>query len=495
LATTDYLKRRGQTWFVRVQIPQHLWKAAGGKREYVKTLKTGDLSEANRRKHPYIAAFKQRITALERQKGAAQAPAELVDLYEKALALRETMQKYEGKVLHYEGGNPDMPYYATDEFLGQISDEAKDLADEYGDKVATAFYKIAKGEGTLLTSQVDTWLAEQGATITAQTSAQHRTVIRAFADWAGSGVLIEDVTQRYAGQFVSRLLSPASGLSRKTARRYVSSLSSFWRWLRARGLATENPWREQDLGKKSTRGETPKRRQWTDEALAKVLSGAYTPRYTATLHDLVRLALVTGARLDELCALKTSDTQKRGDGWWITIEEGKTEAARREVPIHDSAAHVVERRSKASSNFLFEKLVPGGPDKKRSWNVSKAFGHYTQKLDLGDNRQTFHSLRNTFVEVMEAAEVPESTIKLIIGHARPSLTFGGYSKGKRVRLREVINKLRYSADVMRLIRKPTQEEEKRTTTRRKLPERAAKNSKNADRSRSNLKTQTPHGRR
>ena len=81
MAPTDYLKLRGQTCFVRVQIPPHLWKAAGGKREFVKTLKTGDITEANRRKHPYVAAFKQRIAALERHK-----PNELGELYEKALA-------------------------------------------------------------------------------------------------------------------------------------------------------------------------------------------------------------------------------------------------------------------------------------------------------------------------------------------------------------------------------------------------------------------------
>jgi hypothetical protein len=45
---------------------------------------------------------------------------------------------------------------------------------------------------------------------------------------------------------------------------------------------------------------------------------------------------------------------------------------------------------------------------------------------------------------------PESTTKLIIGHKRPSLTYGHYSKGERVR--EHINKLHYSRDVMRLIR-------------------------------------------
>ena len=96
--------------------------------------------------------------------------------------------------------------------------------------------------------------------------------------------------------------------------------------------------------------------------------------------------------------------------------------------------------------------MPGGPDKKRSWNVSKAFGHYTNKLKLGEQRQVFHALRNTFTEAMEAAEVPESTTKLLIGHKRGSLTYGHYSKGERVKRRNAINKLDYPPEVMRLIR-------------------------------------------
>src|SRR5262249_25552144 len=43
-------------------------------------------------------------------------------------------------------------------------------------------------------------------------------------------------------------------------------------------------------------------------------------------HDLVRLALVTGARLDELCSLKTSDGQKRQDGWWIVVRAGSAQS-------------------------------------------------------------------------------------------------------------------------------------------------------------------------
>jgi integrase len=137
----------------------------------------------------------------------------------------------------------------------------------------------------------------------------------------------------------------------------VSSLSSLWDWLEARCHHVQaNPW----LRRGAKRGGTTPRKQCTDAALVKLLSGQYTEQYTAILHDLVRLALVTGARLNELCALETRDAHHREDGWWITIREGKTQVAVREVPIHESAAHVIERRRKSKDGFLLEGLVPGG---------------------------------------------------------------------------------------------------------------------------------------
>lgn len=466
MAPTDYLKLRGRTYYVRVQIPPSLWAAAGGRREYVKTLKTGDLNRANRLKHAHVAVFQRRIKALEQR----HEPDPLADLYEKALSWRIAMEGARERVIIYDAeGRPEWTH--EDKFLSQISDEARDFEDTHGEEAATRFFKIAKGEGTpLLDEVVERWLIEQGDNLTEQTRSQHRIAVTAFIAWAGQAVLIEEIGRRRAGQFISeRLLATSSGLSRKTAKRYVSSLSSLWRWLIARGMASDNPWREQGIGKSSKRGEASPRQQWTDAALVKVLSGTYTPRYVSILHDLTRLALITGARLDELCSLKSSDIHKREDGWWISIREGKTEAAVREVPIHDSAAHVLERRAKTSDGFVFEGLVPGGPDRKRSWNASKVFGRYTQRLGLGEDRQVFHALRNTFTEAMEAAEVPESTTKLIIGHKRASLTYGHYSKGERVKLREHINKLRYADDVMRLIRgaAPVRPQQRKHRTARK----------------------------
>jgi integrase len=438
---TDYLIKRGHTWFVQVQIPAHLRKAAGGRFSFVKTLKTRDLSEANKRKHHYIAVYRQRIAALERQTTGSEPPAAAAEIYKRGLVWRENMESAKGQVIHQ---HRDGPEYLTDFYLEQISDEARVIDEEHGETVATAFYKTAKGEGVLLLPQVEPWLAEQ--TTTRQTKAQHRTVLREFNRWAKRELWVEDVTRRYAGEYVGHLLGP-DGLKPKTVQRYLSSLSSLWAWLEARGLANDNPWLRQGVGKKSKRGETQPHRQWTDEALVKILSSTYTARYTLILHDLVRLALVTGARLDELCALKVADVRKAADGWWLKITEGKTAAAVRTIPVHDSVAHVLERRMASSGDFLFDSLVPGGPDGKRSWNASKAFGHFTRSLDLkAEERQTFHSLRKSFVEVMEAAEVPPSTIQLIIGHTRQSLALTVYSQGQRVELRN------HAANVMPVIR-------------------------------------------
>ena len=47
----------------------------------------------------------------------------------------------------------------------------------------------------------------------------------------------------------------------------------------------------------------------------------------------------------------------------------------------------------------------------------------------------FHTTRNTYIERMEGLKVSERTVKLLVGHARQSLTYGLCSKSQRVNLR------------------------------------------------------------
>ena len=180
-------------------------------------------------------------------------------------------------------------------------------------------------------------------------------------------------------------------MSRQTAKRDALSLSSLWTRLEARGFAQENPWLRQGIGKKSKRGEATKRAQWTDAALVKLLSGKYTPRYTETLHDLVRLALVTGARLDERGRSRFYDVREHADGWWLTITAEKTEAAVRDVPVHDAAAHVLQRRLKRTESFLFDGLILRGAQTRKV--VERLKGVWTLHAQSQSGRSTAHISR------------------------------------------------------------------------------------------------------
>ncbi len=154
--------------------------------------------------------------------------------------------------------------------------------------------------------------------------------------------------------------------------------------------------------------------------------------------------------------MKRSDVHKREDGYWLVITSGKTRAAKREIPVHPLAVGIIERRQKDKDEYLFAGLEPGGPDDKRSWYISKAYGRFRDQAGVTGDKQDFHALRHTFITRMEGLEVPESTVKLLVGHSRKgSMTYGHYSKGDLVNLRKAIEKVDYGTEVMKAMASAT----------------------------------------
>jgi integrase len=94
------------------------------------------------------------------------------------------------------------------------------------------------------------------------------------------------------------------------------------------------------------------------------------------LPDVLRLALATGMRLGEICEPEAADVERREDGLWFNLGEGKTEAAERSVPVHPMVVPIVERRLAQGDQYLIANLVRGGRDKRRGHHVSKAFGRF-----------------------------------------------------------------------------------------------------------------------
>jgi len=231
-------------------------------------------------------------------------------------------------------------------------------------------------------------------------------------------------------------------LARITIRRKLTSLRTFWRWCEARGLTEKNPWAGVNVKAKVTNP----RDALDDETVLKLLRA----KATDPIYSLIRIGLLTGCRIEELCSLKSANVECREDGWWLTIEKGKTEAARREVPVHRLLDRLIARLKAAHSEgslFGLEQDKLG----KYGRSISRLYSRWRQRVGVGQARADFHALRNTFIAMMEGEGVPESTVKLLVGHKRASMTYGRYSKGERVNLRRAIERAKYSEEIMGLL--------------------------------------------
>lgn len=425
-----------------MQVPRHLWDIAKT-REFVRALGTTDLREAERLKHNHVAEFKRRISELERRGDDP-----MQEVFQKALAFKDAMARNAGRLLDLPEHCGDVP--VNEMILSDALDEAKDIVDEFGDEVARRFMQVVEG-AALLRDLYPRWLDETAPP--PKRRDLYLVALKAFIAWAGPHVTTEEVTRAKAGGFISFLLDGTRTAA--TVDRYRSTLATLWRWLGEKGLVDRdrNPWLDHSSIRRSGSAKPKtKRKGLTDEQLEKVLSGTYSGAYAQAIADLTRLTLVTGARLEELGRLKRTDIETRGDGKWLAIRDGKTEAAVRLIPVHRSVNHILQRRLRRKRELLFDDLHPG-PYGRRTHHLSKVYGRFRKEVGVGERGADFHALRHTFTSAMEGAGVPLPMLQLIVGHSRMKSmgTTAVYAHGTRVDLRKLIARLRYAPRIMRLL--------------------------------------------
>ncbi|MBP1180902.1 tyrosine-type recombinase/integrase [Methylobacterium sp. PvR107] len=270
---------------------------------------------------------------------------------------------------------------------------------------------------------------------TKQSRMQHALAVREFAQTQPLSCTVRRVDRRAAGEFVSNVLL-RSGASQATVNRKIASLSSMWQWLLKRGYVSDNPWQGQGSFANGSKHEPTKRAYTADELITLLAADPVAimgQRYGTVLFDLMRVGLLTGCRISELCQLRVSDVMVEERAF--RISHGKTENARRIVPVHALAWPVMQRRLASSfDGWVFSGLTPSGPDGKRSWIVVKRFATFRQKV-LGPNKEVdFHSFRRCFATYLERASthtmaVNSSVIAELMGHAKPTLALAVYSSG------------------------------------------------------------------
>jgi integrase len=412
-----WLQMRHRCWYVVREIPKALRSHFGGKRRLIQSLKTDNLTLAQARRHRVLAEW-------QKQFDAARAPKSHNDMVSAALMWREHAA---AQVIEEDASVAQW----------DIETSAADIADP---EQRSTFLAIATGQHTPVEPFVEPWLAEQDVSPTSKEA--HRRSLKELLEWCEHERVpptVEGFNRRTAGAYVSHLLGRGLDRSRTVATR-LWSLSSFWSWLESKGYADSNIWRGHNTGGgRSARTKQPER-PFTAAELRQLFNGSPGQ----PLADLMRLGLLSGARLEELVLLRVRDIDVT-EHTMALVTNPKTPSSRRVVPVHSSAWSTIQARAegKGTDDFLFHEL----PDKdggRRGNSMSQAFTRFRRKAGVNDAAEgqrrglvNFHSFRRTFVTLAEQAGQPESTIRAVVGHKRAGMTFGIYSGGPSLEQRRM----------------------------------------------------------
>jgi len=419
-----------------------------------RTLRTSNLEEANRRKFLVVAELKQKIAELqtERRKGTlGLSPALTIggarDLHE------------EIELVRAGEGSAD-----AEEALVDIAvHRAEEIERLRGEKYAKQWYSTAVHGATSLSRHLDAWLASpDGARLKEQTKAGHRQAFRQLLEALDADDLYaEDVGPREALRFLDWMAQRKDAY--KTQRRKLASLGGLWQYMERRLIIPRgaNPWTGHRLTAAAAPSKRPARRIYADAELLALLKGPEVEESKngqpnkrkarptdRTSRDLLLLGMVTGCRIEELCALKVADVERTKDAAYITIRHGKTAAATREVPVvHPAALSVLDRRLALKKPRVFPELTPGGPDDKYSAAATKAFGRYRRACGVPDGPD-FHSLRRVVITLLERRGVEPIRAMRFVGHEIATVMHATYSAGLgREELRRVAEAIRYAPEV------------------------------------------------
>ena len=263
--------------------------------------------------------------------------------------------------------------------------------------------------------------------------------LKGFMKDAEGTACMEDVTSELARSFRQEYLPSITSkqtnapMSHRTADKYITMLRPMWDWAVSDRRLTSptyksNPWQIIKTVPRTKRTDKLSREAFTPSEMSQLLLA--TKRGTRG-GDALRLALATGARINEQVLLTFGDID--GDAAGFFVREGKTENAARYIPLVGAARVVLRDRMEARDDRT-DRLFPEWPIKPSTGScgaVTRWFIDLRRKVlgDVSDGRLALHSTRHTWRTVARRAGVPDEDVKQLGGWAGDRSTSSIYDHG------------------------------------------------------------------
>jgi integrase len=432
-ADTRFLELHRGKWRVTVATPRPLHGQLGSRLK--RPLNTTSLATANALKWTVVAELRAIIERSARGNPKADQPAdEALTIAAHRAALRDPEA-----VAQLDEAVADR----ADDMRGEpVATEADGngnpvyLYDPQREAQASTFADMAMGRATPIGHHHAAYLSYSNTK--ARTQGDSRRAIAFLTEWcgrAGVAATLEAISRKEALRFYDALPKlPGAPPSPVTLTKYTGRLGRYWHWLQHRELVEHNPW----TGLKFTMPQTPHdelERAFKDDEVRSLLTGSASP----AMQDLMRVAALTGARLEAIVDLRARDVDLKA--MTVTFKPQKKERGPRTVPLNSNLRGIFERRLRGRSGA--DDLWPEYPvprdstsQRERSFAASREFTEYRRRVGVdetvpGKRRSlvNFHSWRRWFCTKAEQADQPEHLIAACVGHRRAGMTLGRYSSG------------------------------------------------------------------
>jgi integrase len=251
-----------------------------------------------------------------------------------------------------------------------------------------------------------------------------------------------DVTRKALQEWINR--AAGEGAAPATIRRAMSELRGYWRYLVSVQAVADDPDPLSKLvipGNGKKRAKAEERKPFLPADVVRLLHEAR--RKDQQVAELIELGMWTGARLEELAALSVERVNL--DRRYIEISDAKSAAGWRQVPVHKNLLPTLRQLVNDSKDGYILSGLNANRFGDRGDALGKRFGRLKRALGFGD-QFVFHSIRKTVATLLEDAGVGENVAADILGHEKPTMTYGLYSGGTSLAVKaKAIAKLRYPA--------------------------------------------------
>ncbi|CAH1044714.1 tyrosine-type recombinase/integrase [Halomonas sp. TD01] len=484
----DNLILKGSTWHVRLELPTDVRHAFGNRRKLTKSLKTGNKAEAHLRKLTILSEWKSRIRMARQGVEQDDFENELHSYHSGGMGLKKI---YKDILMNHIYGHSDFTKkivrnnnQLNKKHIAYIFENDEDGLKKWNDKlddIENRFPEDSRASAELvleyqqisqdIRNLIEYWgLKDKGFSET-----QANELIKMINNpedfkpkspftsqrleaFQKHQVEIKELAPKTVDTFISKLkvlknYLESNGLelsfdsyqqfldslnvSTKTKKNHIHAGSSFHKWAskydkdyKSRYDTRDNPFlgHEMPNDKKKGKKKEEKRLAFKTEEVKKLYEFAISKQKHHVAYA-IKIAGLTGCRIEEVCRLKKSHIVAENGIQSLYVEEGKTDASIRKIPIHSSLKPLVEQLVKnADSDGYLIHTSGGNKYGIRSDSISKAFGRIKRELGY-DARYVFHSIRKTVITALQHNDVKPLVIASIVGHETGTVTFDIYSEG------------------------------------------------------------------